>query len=389
MPPTRSRNFRLLSHSPQISLATRRRFLQASAAAVSGIVLSNCARNLSTSSSEADPNQTSSGGSAANKTLNIYTWANYTDDELINGFKNATGIQVVVDTYDSNETMLAKMQSGGGKQYSIVYPSDYMVQQMLEAEMLVSLDKSKLQGVDRLMENWQNPVYDPENAHSVPAVWGTTGLTYNPDKTGGDIEGWDYVWDNADQLSRQLTMINDVREVMGATLKYLGYSYNSTKQAEIEEAYNKLLEIKPTIASFLTNGWEDQLASGDLQLAMAYSTDAIALMEESPDLKYVVPESGTSLWTDTMVIPKSAPNPDAAYEWINFINEPENSAKLVERLKISTPNEAAFDQLPDTLKQDRNLFPSKQVLAKCEGIAPVPQEIADLYDRYWTQLTST
>jgi spermidine/putrescine transport system substrate-binding protein len=393
MPPTHSRNFRLLSRSPRMSLATRRRFLQASAAAVSGIVLSNCARNLSSnsnSSPEASPTQPSSNGTASgNKTLNIYTWANYTDDELLKNFRDATGIQVVVDTYDSNEVMLAKMQSGGGKQYSIVYPSDYMVQEMLDAEMLTSLDKSKLQGTDRLMEKWQNPVYDPENAHSVPAVWGTTGLIYDPEQTGGEIDGWDYVWDNADQLSRQLTMLSDVREVMGATLKYLGYSYNSTKQAEIEEAYEKLLEIKPAIASFITNGWEDQIASGDLQLAMAYSPDAIGLIEESPNLRYIVPESGTSLWTDTMVIPKSAPNPDAAYEWINFINDPSNSAKLVERLKISTPNEAAFNQLPDDLKQDENLFPSKQVLAKCEGIAPVPEEITDLYDRYWTQLTST
>jgi spermidine/putrescine transport system substrate-binding protein len=376
MPPTHSRKFRLLSRSSQISLATRRRFLQASAAAVSGIVLSNCARNLSSNSaSESSPSPSGASGTASNnKTLNIYTWAGYTDDELLKSFKDATGIQVVVDTYDSNETMLAKMQSGGGKQYSIIYPSDYMVKEMLDADMLTSLDKSRLKGIDQLMAKWQDPVYDPENTHSVPAVWGTTGLIYDPEKTGGDIDGWDYVWDNADQLGRQLTMINDVREVMGATLKYLGYSYNSTKQAEIEEAYEKLLEIKPTIASFMTNGWEDQIASGDLQLAMAYSPDAISLIEESSNLKYIVPESGASLWTDTMVIPKSAPNPDAAYEWINFINQPDNSVKLVERLKISTPNERAFNQLPDDLKQDENLFPSKQVLAKCEGIAPVPQE---------------
>lgn len=391
MPPTNPRNFRLLGRSSLVSATTRRRFLQASAAAVSGIVLTNCARNLSSSNSaspEASPSPSGASGSDA-KTLHIFTWANYTDSELQKSFRDKTGIEVIVDTYDSNETMLAKMQAGGGKAYSIIYPSDYMVQQMVEEEMLLPLDKSRLQGVDSLMPKWQDPSYDAENAHSIPTVWGTTGLILDPKKLSGDVKGWDYVWENTDELSRRLTMINDVREVMGATLKYLGYSLNSTKASEIEEAYNKLLEIKPAIASFKTNGWEEELASGDLLMAMAYSQDAIALMEESPNLKYIVPETGASLWTDTMVIPKSAPNPDAAYEWINFILQPDNSVELVERLKISTPNQSAFDKLPDKLKQDENLFPSKAILSKCEGVAPVPQETADLYDRYWTQLTSS
>jgi spermidine/putrescine transport system substrate-binding protein len=319
----------------------------------------------------------------------VFSWANYTDDELLKNFKDQTGISVVVDTFDSNETMLAKMQAGGGRAYSIIFPSDYMVEQMIELNMLMPLDRSRLKGIDGLMPKWQNPVYDANNAHSVPAVWGTTGLIFDPQRVQEKVRGWDYVWNNVDSLSRRLTMINDVREVFGATLQYLGYSLNSTKPAEIEEAYNKLLEIKPAIAAFMTNGWEDQLASGDLQISMAYSQDAIVLMEESPNLQYIVPESGSSLWTDTMVIPKSAPNPDAAYEWINFMLEPENSAKLVERLKFATPNEAAFNRLSPEVKNNENLFPPQAILDKCEGIAPVPQDIADLYDRFWTQLTST
>jgi spermidine/putrescine transport system substrate-binding protein len=344
---------------------------------------------LNSSSNNASPSPSASSPSGTNQTLRIYTWANYTDDELLKNFKDKTGIQAVVDTYDSNETMLAKMQAGGGKAYSIVYPSDYMVEQMVQQGMLVPLDKSRLNGINNLMEKWQNPVYDKENAHSIPVVWGTTGIIFDPKKIDGDLKGWDYVWDNTDKLRRRITMINDVREVMGATLKYLGYSLNSTKQSEIEAAYKKLLEIKPAIASFITNGWEDQLSSGDLTLAMAYSQDAIALIGENSKLKYIVPETGASLWTDTVVIPKTAPNVDAAYQWVQFMLEPENTAKMVERLKISTPNNAAFEKLPDNLKQDQNLFPSKQTLAKCEGVAPVPSNISSLYDRYWTQLTSS
>ncbi len=389
MPPTRPRNFRLLSRALQTSAISRRRFLQVSTAAASGVVLSNCARNLSNNNPSSSPTASNSPASNDAQTLHIFTWANYTDDELLRSFKDKTGIQVVVDTFDSNETMLAKVQAGGGKAYSIIYPSDYMVTQMAKSSMLTPLDQSRLKGADNWLANWQDPVYDKGNAHSIPTVWGTTGLVFDPEKIDGDLTGWDYVWDNVDRLDRQITLINDPREVLGATLQYLGYSLNSTKKAEIEEAYDKLLEIKSTVSSFKTNGWEDQLASGDLTLSMAYSQDAIALMEESSNLKYVVPDTGSSLWTDTMVIPKTAPNPDAAYEWINFILEPDNAVKLVERLRIATPNAAAFERLSDQLKQDENLFPPKEVLAKCESVAPVPQEIADLYDRFWTELTSS
>lgn len=385
MPPTNLRNFRRHASS-QFSATSRRRFLQFSAAAVSGMALSNCARNLSNAGSSPTGSPSSP---AQNKTLHIYTWANYTDDELLRGFQDRTGIQVVVDTFDSNETMLTKLQGGGGAAYSIIYPSDYMVEKMIGDEMLAPLDKSRLQGGDRWLPQWQDPVYDKGNAHSVPVVWGTTGLIFDPERVGESITGWDYLWDNVDRLSRQVTLINDVREVMGATLKKLGYSLNSTKPAEIEAAYNELLKLKPAIASFITNGWEDQLASGDLTVSMSYSQDAISLIEESPNLKYMVPETGSSLWTDTMAIPKTAPNLDAAYEWLNYILDPENSAKMVERLKIATPNEAAFDMLSPDLQQDENLFPSKAVLAKSEGVAPLPQDITDLYERYWTQLTSS
>jgi spermidine/putrescine transport system substrate-binding protein len=325
---------------------------------------------------------------ASSQTLRIFTWANYTDAELLKTFQEKTGIQTIVDTYDSNETMLAKMQAGGGKAYSIVYPSDYMVGQMVKLGMLAELEHTRLSGIDSLMKNWQNPPYDKGNTHSIPAVWGTTGLIFDPEKLSSELKGWDYVWNNSGQLRRRVTMISDVREVLGATLKYLGYSLNSANPAEIEAAYKKLLEIKPTIASFITNGWEDQLSGGDLTLSMAYSQDAIALMSENPKLKYVVPETGSSLWTDTIVIPKTAPNPDGAYQWLNFMLEPENTAKLVERLKISTPNSAAFEQLPAHLKQDQNLFPPPQILAKSEGIVPVPPDISAIYDRYWTELTS-
>lgn len=392
MPPTPPWNRRSQpGRSTPFSAVTRRRFLQASAATLSGVVLSNCARNLSSNSpTQASPSPADSPAAAGSKTLYIYTWAGYTDDELLQGFESKTGFKTVVDTFDSNEAMLAKVEAGGGNQYSIIYPSDYAVTQMVESDLLSELDQSRLTGLNNLREQWKSPVYDADNAHSVPTTWGTTGLIYNPETlNGADIQGWNYLFDNVDALTRQVTLINDVREVMGAMLMYLGYSLNSTNPDEIEQAYQSLVTLKPTVASFITNGWEDQIASGDLSIAMAYSTDAIALIDENPSLVYIVPETGSSIWTDTMVIPKTAPNVDAAYEWINYILEPDNSAKLAERLSIATPNKAAYDLLPTEQKQNKNLYPPENTLTNAEGVATVSAEASELYDRYWTQITSS
>jgi spermidine/putrescine transport system substrate-binding protein len=378
MPPTHSKPSQPLFNS---AFATRRRFLQASAAAASGVVLSNCARNLT------DPKLSGDTSASGSKTLQVYGWANYTDETLLKDFENKTGIKVTVDTYDSNEAMLAKMQAGGGNAYSIIYPTDYMVTQMMDLKLLTPLDQSRIKGLDGLREKWKNPIYDRNNSHSIPVSWGTTGLTYDPKKYGGTIKGWADLWDNKD-LTRRVTLLNDVREVMGTTLLALGHSLNTENPKHIKAAYDKLVEFKPAIASFLTNGWEEQLASGDVLVSMSYSTDALSLMAEQPNLRYVIPETGASLWTDTLAIPKTAPNVDAAYEWINYMLTVETAATIVERLKFATPNQIAYDKLPSKLKSNTNLFPSSAIIDQCEGIAPVAPKIAESLDNYWTQLTS-
>lgn len=386
MPPTNSRKSRLYSGRSQQGLAsTRRRFLQASTAAIAGMALSNCRQGVT--NVQSTPEGESSSQANASGTLNVYTWADYVDDELISNFTEKTGIQVVSDIYESNEAMLAKLQAGGGNAYSIIYPSDYMVQEMIKLDLLTDLDQSRLEGMDNLLEKWKDPVYDSGNAHSVPASWGTTGLIYNTKLLDGEPQDWDFLWDEKQELSRRMTLLDDVREVMGAVLRSLGYSYNSTDPAELEEAYQRLVELKPAIASFKSFGWEDQIMTGDTLLSMVYSVDAISATLENPDLNYVIPTSGSSVWTDTMAIPKTAPNPDAAYAWINFLLEPENAARAVERLTFATPNQLAFDLLSDELQNNTDLFPPEEILANCEGIAPVG-EAADLYDRYWTELRS-
>lgn len=360
--------------------STRRQFLKNSAATISGLAVSSCGWRL------ADVQSAPAVKGSADQ-LFIYTWAGYTDNALLDRFAEKTGIRVVADVFSSNEEMLARLQAGGARAYSIIYPSDYMVVQMTELGLLSPLDHSSLGGLDRLKKQFQNPVYDPGNRYSVPLSWGTTGLIYNTEQLKEAPEDWNYLWEHKQELARRMTLASDVREVMGAALRMLGYSLNSTNQEQVKQAYEKLVELKPAIASFTTDAWRPQMLTGDLKVAMCYSSDANEVISDNDKLKYVVPKSGSSLWTDTLVIPKGSPNPEAAYKWINFLLQGDVAASLVERLSFSTPSEDAFSLLTPELRENELLFPSEAVLKNCEGVAPVGK-FMEVYDRYWTQLTS-
>ncbi|WP_254567733.1 PotD/PotF family extracellular solute-binding protein [Oscillatoria sp. HE19RPO] len=369
---------------------TRRQFLQQSAAALSGLALSSCGWTLGGQPSpELDEDAANLAvDSTASNELFIYTWADYTDADLLESFTEQTGIRVIVDIYDSNEAMLAKMQAGGGSSYSIIYPSDYMVGRMVQLQLLRPLERSRLEGLDNLFEKFQDPEYDRENRYSVPFTWGTTGLIYNSAKLSTPPDDWDYLWTHQSELSRRLTLMNDVREVIGAGLRSLGYSYNSTDSAQLHAAYEHLVNLKPALANFTTDGWRDLILAGDLEVAMGYSFDALSVSDENPDLEYVVPMSGSSLWTDTMVIPRSAPNVQGAYAWMNFMFQPRVAADLIERLYFATPNRAAYNLLSQELRENPTLFPPESVLERCQGILPLSTEKEKEYARYWIRLKS-
>ncbi len=319
--------------------------------------------------------------------LFIYTWAQYTDKELLQAFNNQTRIKVLADVYDSNDVMLAKLQAGGGGAYSVIYPSDYVVQKMASLGLLAEINHHLLIGLDNLYPQFQNPTYDQKNHYSIPFAWGTTGFIYNSEILQDIPQDWDYLWQNKEKLNKRITLINDVREVMGCVLKMLGYSYNSKDEKQLQQAYQKLKEIKPAIAAFDTDSWRNQILAGDLVLAMCYSGDAVKISRENPKLKYIIPKSGTSLWTDTIAILKTAPNLDGSYSWLNFILQPEVGVEMTKRLSIASPNRATFDLLPKDIQNNISLFPPDSLLEKCERISPLG-DFEEVYARYWTELTS-
>jgi spermidine/putrescine transport system substrate-binding protein len=322
--------------------------------------------------------------------LYVYTWSNYTDETLVAEFTAQTGIRVITDIFPSNEVMLATFQAGKGSTYSIVYPSDYKVAEMIERGLLKELDFSRIEGIDNLLPKFQDSVYDPGNRHSIPISWGTTGFIYNSEKLDFSPENWGDLWKYREQLSRRITLLDDTREVFGGVLRSLGYSYNSTNPKEIRQAYEKLADLKPAIATFNNDSWRDQIVAGDLLLAMGYSSDAVKLMNDNPNLKlkYAIPKSGTSLWSDTLVIPTTAPNLDAAYAWINYMLQPAVAAQVTQRLFFATPNQSAYDQLPAPLRNNESLFPPPEVLQNSERIIPLDEKTTETFERYWTRLTS-
>lgn len=364
-------------------MTSRRRFFQQAAAAFSGLTIAGCGWRLA----EMRVNSTTSDNSERER-LNVYTWSQYVDRELLQDFSDRTSIKVTTSVYDANEVMLAKLRAGGGGNYSIIYPSDYMVQKMINLGLLIQLNREKLIGLDNLFPKFQNPIYDPDNRYSIPFSWGTTGLIYNSEILDPPPEDWEYIWENKDKLKKRMTLLNDVREVMGAVLRMLGYSYNSKNENEIKQAYEKLKNLKPSIAAFDTDAWRNQILAGDLFLAMCYSSDAVKITQENPKLKYITPKSGSSLWTDTIAIPKTSPNVDGAYSWINFMLQPQVAAQMSKRLAIATPNLEGYKRLPEKLQNNTSLFPSESIVDKCERLAPVG-ELEAVYERYWTKLTSS
>lgn len=358
-------------------MITRRKFLKKTAL-LSSLFLGSCGWRLANVSS----NYTQA---SQLDQLYIFTWSQYTEPKLLQNFSRQLGIKVLSDEYDSNDAMLAKLIVGGGGTYSIIYPSDYFVKKMLEQDLLIEIDHSKIVGLENLSPRFKNPIYDPGNRYSIPFAWGTTGLLYNSEKLETPPEDWEYLWQNQRKLHKRVTLVNDVREVMGAALKMLGYSYNSQNETELKQAYEKLRILKPSIASFATDAWQNQILAGDLLIAMCYSGDAVKVAKENPKLKYIVPRSGSSLWIDTIVIPKNSPNLAGAYAWINLNLTPQVAAEMTQLLKIATPNRAGFELLPQQLQTNTDLFPPDPIVEKCESLQPLGK-FEEVYQTYWNKL---
>jgi len=317
--------------------------------------------------------------------LIVYNWAEYMPKEVLSRFTKETGIKVKYSTYDNNEVMYAKVKTLGGGGYDIVVPSTYYVDRMRQEGLLAELDKSKLPNLKNLDPKLLNQSYDPGNMVSVPYLWGSTGIAVRPDRKGNapEITSWSDLW--KPDLKRQLLLIDDVREVFMMALRVLGYSGNTRNEAEIEAAYNKLKELMPNVKVFNAESPKDAYLSGEVRVGMIWNGEAYMAQKEIKDLRFVMPSEGPSLWMDNLVIPKKAPNPEAAHRFIDFLLRPEIAKLISEDIGYTSPNLAAIALLPEKVRNNRTAYPSADDLAKAEFQVDVGDALP-IYEKYWQKL---
>lgn len=325
--------------------------------------------------------------SAAQKELNIYAWAGELPDSVVQAFQDETGITVTVDTFDSNETMTSKLAAGNSG-YDIVEPSQYAVQLLAQQGLIEKLDASRINGLENLQARFANPDFDPGNAHSVPWVWGTTGLLYNETCTGGPQDSWSTLFNPA--YRGKIYMLDNMLASYIVALQSTGSRATSQNEEEISAATDRLLQQKPLLAGYNSTNYYDLVASGDACASLAWGGSQVAnAMAGNPDLKYTLPKEGGSLWVDSFSIAKDAPHPDAAYQWLNFILRPEIGAMATNDGKLATTNEASRKLITDqALLNNPAIFAPSDQIDKAEFVLD-PGEAMRYYQDGWTRVKAS
>lgn len=325
------------------------------------------------------------GGSGGEKqVVNVYNWGEYIDPVLLDEFEAETGIKVNYKTYESNEQMYSVLRQGGVN-YDVVIPSDYMVSRLIDEDMLAELNFDNIPNYALVDDSLKNMTYDPENKYSVPYMWGTVGIIYDPGVVG-EVTGWGALFDEAN--AGQILMFDNSRDAMGIALKYLGYSLNTTDEAELAAAFDLLKKQKPILQGYVMDQIFDKLESSEAAIGPYYAGDYLTMLENNPNLKFCIPEEGTNVFVDAMCILKSAENKENAEAFINFMTGAQVSATNSDFIGYTSPvgDAKALLELDETAEAVR--YPSDEVLAHCEAFTNLPQETLDFYDSMWVQLKS-
>lgn len=316
--------------------------------------------------------------------INVYNWGDYIDQSVLDDFEEEYGIEVKYDMYETNEDMYIKIKQGGSA-YDVLFPSDYMIERMIREDMLVKLDKDNVPNLAEVGEDFLDLDFDPSNEYSVPYMWGTVGILYNKTMVDEEVNSWDILWD--EKYENQIIMLNSQRDTIAVALKKLGYSMNTRNIEELEEAKQELIKQRPLVYAYMGDDIKGAMVSGEGALAIVWSGDAVAMIRDNPDLAYVVPNEGTNLWFDNMVIPNTVQNKEGAEKFINFMARPDIAARNTDYIGYSTPITEAVEMLPDDIKNSDVAYPSSEVIQNTE-IFKDPTDIITEYDRIWTELQS-
>lgn len=316
------------------------------------------------------------------RTLHLYNWSDYVDPEIIEEFEDKFNCNVITDTFDSNESMFAKLKAGA-QGYDIVFPSSYMALIMRDQGLIEEIDTTRIPNLVNIDSNFNKVISDPSFKVGVPYMISYAGIAYNKSRCPNFDATW-AVFGNQ-EYRRSCTLLNDMRETIGAALKYLGYSFNTTNEVEVKEAADLVIMWSKNIAKFDNELYKNGIAAGHFVFVHGYNGDLGQVIEENEDLVFVYPREGVSMACDEMVIPKGAPEKDLAYDFINFVHDPKIAARNMEFTYYLCPNYKAYDFLPEEVRSDELVFIPASVREKSETIRDLG-EANRIYTREWDRI---
>jgi spermidine/putrescine transport system substrate-binding protein len=343
-------------------------------------------RQFLTTTSAAIAASTFPGCSGGNKnTLRVYSWADYLDPDLAKRFESANSCKLEIDTFDSNEAMYAKL-AAGATGYDVLVPSSYMVKTLIRENRLQPLDHAKLKNLQHVDPGYLKRALDPEMKHSVPYMMAPTCLAWLASKVSEPVAS--YAMFDREDLKGRITLLDDMREVLGAALLSLGFRLNSTDPAELAKARDVAVRWKKNIAKFDNEQYKSGIASGEFHLVQGYAGDLLQVADENGDIIVKIPEEGTAFSCDDLCIPKDAAKVDLAHAFIDFLTTPEVAAQNMEYIAYRAPNKTAYAMLSEDFRGNEALFPSDEVFARCEPIDDLGDALA-LWSKTWDEVKAS
>ena len=325
---------------------------------------------------------------AKQRTVSVYNWGEFISDgkdgsiDVNREFTKRTGIKVNYNTYQNNESLLAKLRSGGTN-YDVIIPSDYMIAKLIEYNMLEKLDFDKLPNFNYIDPEFRNLIYDPQNAYSVPYVWGTVGIIYN--KRVVDIPAdeitWDIFWDK--KYKGKILMFDNPRDALAIAQLALGISVNDLSQSNFEKAARKLREQKPLVQAYVMDQIFDKMSNEEAALAPYYTGDAIILIKKNPNLNVVIPKNGTTKFIDSMCIPKGAEHYNEALQYINFMCDPRISKANSKKIGYSSPEKIVREDVALASEQYALNEINKRIDGETQFFNGLPDDLNRKIEEMW------
>lgn len=325
-------------------------------------------------------NTSTAGGSG---TITVFNWGEYIDPVLVSQFEEETGIAVVYETFDSNEAMMTKIEQGGTS-YDVAMPSEYAIEKMLESDLLQPIDLERISNLENIDPYFLDLPFDPGNQYSIPYFWGTVGIAFNPSLLEGQtFESWEDLWDPT--LEQEVILVDSAREIIGMGLNSFGYSLNSTDMDELREATDKLKTLGPNVKAIIGDEIVEMMRREEAAVALTWSGQAADMMWINENIDYAVPEEGSNLWFDNMIIPKTADNVDGAHEFINFMLDAEVAAQNADYVGYSTPNQAAMELMDPEVTEDERFYPTEEMRDRLEVYENLGLEMLGVYNELFLE----